>query len=100
MTDYMELAQSKINVLRDAGFKLTKEMIVLDFGCGQGNPVKAVQMLGYDTYDIDVVDCSNLDEAHYAKIGFKPYVLLYEDDFLSMYIAPRFSSMCKIQMNC
>lgn len=27
MTDYMELAQSKINVLRDEGFKLTKEIL-------------------------------------------------------------------------
>ena len=81
MTDYIKLAQSKINILRDAGFNLTKDMKILDFGCGEGNLVKAFQELGYDAYGIDVIDCPNLDEAHYAKIGFDPYVIPFEDGF-------------------
>ncbi len=79
--DYMELARCKINVLRDAGFNLTKDMKILDFGCGEGNLVKAFRELGYDAYGIDVIDCPNLDEIHYAKIGFNPYVIPFEDDF-------------------
>ena len=56
-------------------------MKILDFGCGEGNLVKAFRELGYDAYGIDVIDCPNLDEIHYAKIGFNPYVIPFEDDF-------------------
>ena len=56
MVDYIDLAKSKINTLKDAGFELTKDMKILDFGCGEGHLVKAFQELGYDAYGIDIID--------------------------------------------
>ena len=81
MSEYTELAISKINTLKDAGFELKKDMKILDFGCGEGNLVKAFRELGYDAYGVDVIDCPNLDEEHYSKLSFDPYVIPFEDDF-------------------
>lgn len=81
MVDYINLAQSKINTLKDAGFELTKDMKILDFGCGKGNLVKAFQELGYDAYGVDVIDNDLLDDKHYFKLSFDPYVIPFEDDF-------------------
>ena len=75
MSEYTELAISKINTLKDAGFELKKDMKILDFGCGEGNLVKAFRELGYDAYGVDVIDCPNLDEEHYSKLSFDPYVI-------------------------
>ena len=81
MVDYIDLAKSKINTLKDAGFTLTKDMKILDFGCGEGHLVKAFQELGYDAYGIDIIDCTLLDSEHYFKLGFDPYVIPFEDGF-------------------
>ncbi len=81
MVDYLELAKCKIKTLNDAGYTLKKGMKILDFGCGEGRLVKAFQELGYDAYGIDVIDCPLLDDEHYFKIGFDPYVLPFEDDY-------------------
>lgn len=87
MTDYEELALCKINVLKDAGFTITKDMKILDFGCGEGHLVKAFRNLGYDAYGIDVIDCEILDDEHFHKIGFDPYVIPFDDAFFDVVIS-------------
>lgn len=77
---YKMLAECNINMLEDLGFTLKKDMRILDFGCGEGNLVKAFTELGYDTYGADVLDSSSLDDDHYKKIDFNPYVLPFEDN--------------------
>ena len=54
MVDYITLAKSKIEILRDAGFELKKGMKILDFGCGAGHLVEAFLELGYDAYGIAI----------------------------------------------
>ncbi len=78
------LANCMIGMLKDLCFTLTKEMKILDFGCGNGDLVKAFMELGYDAYGVDIIDCPGLDEEHYHKLGFDPYRLPYEDSFFDL----------------
>lgn len=71
--DYIDMAKCMINTLSELGFKLEKGMKILDVGCGEGGLVNAFNMLGFDAYGVDIIDCASLDEKHFAKIGFDPY---------------------------
>lgn len=76
----IQQAYCQINMLKDLGFELKPGMKILDFGCGNGVQVKVYSELGYDAYGVDIIDCPLLDEAHYAKIGFDPYRLPFDDN--------------------
>ena len=81
LEQYIYVAECMTGMLKDLGFSLKKGMRILDFGCGEGEMVRAFTSLGYDAYGIDIIDCPSLDPAHFRKIGFDPYVLPYEDDY-------------------
>lgn len=80
-SDYYKLsAECKVNMLRELGFSLEKDMRVLDFGCGEGNLIKAYLELGYDIYGADIMDNISLDAGRYKKIEFDPYRIPYDDN--------------------
>ena len=76
-----ELVMSKIKVLKELGFELTKDMKILDFGCGDGELVQGLLDLGYDAQGVDILDTSALDSSHYKKIDMDTYRIPYEDNY-------------------
>jgi SAM-dependent methyltransferase len=58
--------------------------IVLDFGCGAGRLVEALQRRGISAFGVDVIDYVATDNSvprdHFALLSLKPYRLPYPDN--------------------
>jgi len=78
----------KINIIKDLGFDLDKDSVIMDFGCGSGKMVQELCGLGYKAYGIEtrMTKEENVDTEGMVKKGiirtidFDNYVLPFEDN--------------------
>ena len=77
-----------LKVVKEFGFELNHESVLLDFGCGSGNNVEELYNLGYQAFgcDIDFDPVSNtrlksmIEEGIVRPIQSDPYVLPFKDN--------------------
>jgi len=77
-----------LNIVKDNNHKLTKDSVILDFGCGSGRIVQELHVLGYNAYGCDVkfkqekdIDTKSMsDNKAIRLITLQPYKLPYDDN--------------------
>lgn len=78
----------RMSVIRDLGFHLSEESVILDFGCGSGKKVRVLRDLGYQAFgcgtrfntDNDVDTKSMMHDGIVREINLNKYILPFEDN--------------------
>ncbi len=78
----------RISLIKDLGFNLNGESVILDFGCGSGKKVKVLRDLGYQAFgcgtrfntEHDVDTKSMMHDGIIREINLNNYVLPFEDN--------------------
>lgn len=79
---------NKLNIIKELGYSLTPDSIILDFGCGSGKDVKELRDLGYQAYgcgtrfnSVEGIDTENMMKLGIIRtIDLKSYKLPFEDN--------------------
>ena len=73
-----------LKIIGDFGFCLTRDSVILDYGCGSGRFVKELNENGYNAFGCDIkVDTdpnAQLDKKTIRTIDLNPYRLPFEDN--------------------
>lgn len=76
----------KIRMIKDLGYNIIKESVILDLGCGKGQSVREMRKLGYQAFGCDMnldrqADRETMREDKILRIiNMKPYRLPFESD--------------------
>jgi SAM-dependent methyltransferase len=85
----------KLNIVKEFGFDLKPDSVVLDFGCGSGDIVRELHEHGYRVFgcDInvdsekDIVTKSLIEQGIIREIKLDPYRLPFEDNTFDLIIS-------------
>lgn len=78
----------RMSVMRDLGYILNDESVILDFGCGSGKKVRVLRDLGYQAFgcgtrfntENDVDTKSMMHDGIIREISLTKYILPFEDN--------------------
>jgi SAM-dependent methyltransferase len=79
---------NKLNIIKELGYNLTHDSVIMDFGCGSGKMVKELRDLGYQAFgcgtrfnSVEGVNTETMmKEGIIRTIDFKAYRLPFEDN--------------------
>ncbi|VAX13112.1 hypothetical protein MNBD_GAMMA24-1919 [hydrothermal vent metagenome] len=76
----------KMKILKESGFELKPEFIIMDFGCGAGQVVHELRNLGYKAFGCDIkIDTQSIHDKNIIRlINFSPYKLPFEDNIFDL----------------
>jgi len=85
----------KMKIIKEFGFELNPQSVILDFGCGSGKYVKELRENGYQAFgcDINLKSEENVDTESMIKndiirlIDLKNYILPFEDNTFDLIIS-------------
>jgi len=79
----------KMKILKELGFDLKPEFLIMDFGCGVGQVVHELRDLGYQAFGCDVkIDAKSMhDENIIRLINSQPYKLPFKNDTFNIILS-------------